>query len=322
MTVCVLAYRASEVGENLMQRRTLVWALGATVILAGLPAAAQQLAKTARIGYMSMNFAGGNRQVREAFFAALSDIGYIEGRNLEVEYRDAEGKPERLDALAAELVALKVDVILAGGGTLGALAAKRATTAIPIVFPIVGDPVADGLVASLARPGGNVTGLSAVSPDLVGKWFEQLKLAAPGANVVAYLTKPDSAPKATIERFRTEAAAAAKALGVGLRVIEVSGMQDFDRAFSEIAAAGANGLVVQATPTFDSPAAQDRLTRFAAARRLPAIYSFKSFVEAGGLMSYGPDFVDLSRRSAGYVDKILKAPNQPTCPLSSLSSSS
>jgi putative ABC transport system substrate-binding protein len=256
-----------------MQRRTFISALGAVALAGSPPAAAQQTGKPARIGYLAWNFASGNPQTRDAFFAGLRDLGYAEGRNLVVDYRDAEGKPERLDALAAELAALKVNVILATGGTLGALAAKHATTTIPIVFPIVGDPVADGLVASLARPGGSITGLSAVSPDLVGKWFEQLKQAVPGINQVAYVLKPNSAPKATMGQFLNAAEAAAKTLGVGLRIVEVSSLQDFDRAFSEIAAAGANGLVVQATPSFDSPVAQQRLTSFAVEHRLPAIYS-------------------------------------------------
>src|SRR5215472_16433393 len=143
-----------------MHRRTFLSALGAVALAGSPPAAAQQSGKPARLGYLAADLAGTNPQIREAFFAGLRDLGYVEGRNLVVEYRDASGNLERFDSLAGELAALKVDVIWVGGGTLGALAAKRATTTIPIVFPIVGDPVSDGIVASLARPGGNITGLS------------------------------------------------------------------------------------------------------------------------------------------------------------------
>src|SRR5438045_1236710 len=170
-----------------------------------------------------MDIAGADPSPRNNFLQALRDLGYTEGRNLVIEYRDAQGKPERFPALAAELVALNVDVILAGGGTLGALAAKQATTRIPIVFPVVGNPEVEGLVASLARPGGNVTGFSAVSTELVGKQFELLKQAVPGVSRIAFLLKPDAMPDHSREARLKEAEIAALALGVGLQVVEARG---------------------------------------------------------------------------------------------------
>src|SRR5436190_8778902 len=165
-----------------MRRRTFLSFVAVAVASRPLPAAVQQADKAARIGYLAMDMAGADPSPRNTFLQALRDLGYTEGRNLVIEYRDAEGKPERFPALAAELVALNVNVILAGGGTLGALAAKQATTSIPIVFPVVGNPEVEGLVASLARPGGNVTGFSAVSTELVGKQFELLKQTVPGVS--------------------------------------------------------------------------------------------------------------------------------------------
>src|SRR5229473_3041435 len=171
-----------------MERRTFMAMLTGGIVVAPLAAEAQQAAKVARIGWLGANLAP-NAHLKEAFLQGLRDLGYVEGRNLVIEYRDAEGKVERLPALAAELVALKVDVIVAGG-TPQALAAKQATRTIPIVLTGAGDPVTSGLVTSLARPGGNVTGLSVLRPDLVGKCLEQLKQAVPGVSHVAVLWHP------------------------------------------------------------------------------------------------------------------------------------
>ena len=264
----------------------------------------QQADKAARIGYLAMDMAGVDPSPRNTFLQALRDLGYTEGRNLVIEYRDAEGKPERFSALAAELVALKVDVILAGGGTLGALAAKQATTTIPIIFAVVGDPVADGLVTSLAQPGGNVTGSSNISMDLVGKLVELLKEAVPSISRIALLLKPDSAPERTMQGFRREADVAAQRLGLQLQVVEARGPEDFDMAFLKMSKAGADAVVVLVTGAFDS--GQRRLLDLAAKNRLPTAYSFRGYVEAGGMMSYGPDHLDNFRRAATYVDKILK----------------
>jgi putative ABC transport system substrate-binding protein len=269
-----------------------------------LAAEAQQADKIARIGYLSLNLAASDPRIREAFRQGLRDLGYVEGRNLLIECRDAKGKPELFPALAAELVALKVDVIVAAGGTLAALAAKQATATLPIVFPAAGDPVAERLVTSLARPGGNVTGLSIVSPELVGKSLELLQQAVPGVSRVALLLKPDSMPDRA-RKDRLEAAeVAARALGVRLQVVEARGPEDFDRAFSDMTRARAGALYVLATPVFDIE--RRRLVDLAAKNRLPTVYSFKGWVEEGGLMSYGPDVADLFRCAAPYVDKILK----------------
>jgi len=257
----------------------------------------------ARIGYLAFNM-GGDPRAREAFLQGLRELGHVEGRNLVIEYRDAQGKPERFPALAAELVALRVDVIVSTGGTAGALAAKRATTALPIIFTGVGDPVRDGLVASLAQPGGNVTGLSLAATDLVGKWMELLKQAVPGAARIAFLMKPDAMPDTTRKDYVKAADAAARALGVQLQVVEARGPQEFDRAFSSMTRVRAGGLMVLATPVYENE--RRRLADLALKNRLPAVFSLPTFVEAGGLMSYGANLPDLFRRTAGYVDKILK----------------
>jgi ABC-type uncharacterized transport system substrate-binding protein len=161
-------------------RRAFLGTLAGGLVAGPLAVEAQPAAKPARIGYLVIDVAAGNPRNRTAFLHGLRELGYIEGRNLQIDYRDAKGKPERFPALAAELAALKVDVIVTFGGTLAALAAKQATTTIPIVFHVVGDPVADGLVASLARPGGNITGFSLLHPELVGKLLELLKQAVRG----------------------------------------------------------------------------------------------------------------------------------------------
>src|SRR5262249_32059760 len=198
----------------------------------------------------------------------------------------AKGNPDRFPALATELVALKVDAIVTFGGTLAALAAKQATTTIPIIFHVVGDPVADGLVASLAQPSGNVTGFSNLHPELVGKLFELLRQAVPGVSRVAFLLKPDAAPQRTMQRFRTEADVAAQALGIRLEVVEARGPGDFDRAFQEMSRARVGGLVVLNTPVFG--AHRRRLADLAAKNRLPMVISGRVFVDAGGLISYEP----------------------------------
>jgi putative ABC transport system substrate-binding protein len=285
-------------------RRTFIAALGGSLLGLALAAAAQQPSKMPRIGYVSLSMASGDPRPRDAFLQGLRDLGYAEGKNVLIEYRDAEGKTERFGALAADLVALKVDVIVTGGGTLGALAAQQATTTIPIVFGAVGDPVGEGLVASLSRPGGNVTGLSVNSPELASKSLELLKQAVPTMTRVALLLKPDAMPdRARKDRLELWDAAA-RALGVRLQVVEARRPEDFYRAFADMTKARADALTVISTPLFDTE--RRRLVELAAARRLPAVYTFKPYVEAGGLMSYGPDVPDLFRRAATYVDKILK----------------
>ncbi len=285
-----------------MDRRDTVLAL---LALGAVPFAteAQQAAKVARIGFLSGSLANGPH-LPEAFRQGLRDLGYIEGRDVVIEYRDAEGKYERLPALAAELVALKVDVIFVGGATPSALAAKQATKTIPIVFAAIPDPVSSGLVTSLARPGGNVTGLSALSPELVGKRLELLKRAVPGVSLVAVLWQPGAAGERTVKDILKAAEVAARALGVRLQFVEARGPADIDGAFSDMTGARADALTVLPGAMFVNE--RRRLVDLAAKNRLPAVYGLREYVDTGGLMAYGPNLVDLYRRVATYVDRILK----------------
>jgi len=280
----------------------------AVTLLAPLAARAQQMA---RIGYLVLNL-DVNPRNRDAFRQGLRDLGYVEGRNLVIEYRDAEGKPERLTAGAAELVALNVDVIVAPG-TLAALAAKRATATIPIVIPTIGDPVADGLVKSLAQPGGNVTGLSNLTNDLIGKCMQLLKEGVPVATRVAVLTHPGSATAKTDKDFATRAQAAGRSLGFVVQLIDAGRPVDLDRAFAEMSRWRANALVVMPYATLLQERA--RIVALAAKQRLPAVYAYRENVVAGGLMSYGADLADQFRRSAAYVDRILKGAKPADLPV-------
>jgi putative ABC transport system substrate-binding protein len=282
-----------------MERRAfVVGALGLlTVPLAveAQPAGAQ----APRIGYLALN-PGANPHLREAFLRGA--LGYVEGRNVVIENRDAEGKLERLPALATELVALKVDVIVTGGGTPTALAAKQATKTLPIVFTSATDPVTDELVASLARPGGNLTGLSNLAPELVGKCLEQIKETVPRVTLVAVLWQPGSVGGHT--DMLKAAELATRPLGVRLQIVEARGPADFDRAFSDMTRARAGALAVLGSGILNSE--RRRLVDLAARHRLPTVYTSRDFVDAGGLMSYGPSLADSFRRAAAYVDKILK----------------
>jgi putative ABC transport system substrate-binding protein len=281
-------------------RRTFLHAMAGGVLVP-VATEAQQAVKVPRIGYLALNPAA-NPHLHEAFRQGLRDLGYVEGRNVVIESRDAEGKIERLPTLAAELVALKVDVLVAQP-TVSALAAKQATGTIPIVFPVA-EPVTSGLVTSLARPGGNVTGLSVVSPEFVGKSLELLTEAVPGVSRVALLLKPDSMPDRARKERLEAAEVAARALKVRLQVIEARGPEDFARAFSDMTRAHAGALYVLTTPMFEIE--RRRLVDLAAKNRLPTVYAFKGWVDDGGLMSYGPDIADLYRRAATYVARILK----------------
>ena len=295
----------------MMDRRTFLAGTSAALLASPLAAEAQQAAKVARIGYLSPNLAA-NPHLPESFRQGLRDLGYVEGRNVVIEYRDAEGKLERLPALAAELVALKVDVIVVGG-TPQALAAKQATRTLPIVFAVVGDPAGRGLVTSLARPGGNLTGLSNVAPELVGKRLELLKQAVPGVSRVAVLWHPGAAAERTSKDMLKVAEVAGRALRVRLQFVEARGPENFDSAFSEMTSARAGALTVLAGTMFINE--RKRLVDLAAKNRLPAVYPLREFVDAGGLMSYGADDADLFRRAATYVAKILKGTKPSDLPV-------
>jgi putative ABC transport system substrate-binding protein len=290
-----------------MDRRAFIGTLTGSLLAAPLAAEAQQAAKIARIGYLGYlgtNNRASSPHLQEAFLEGLRDLGYVEGRNLVIEYRRAEGKLERLPALAAQLIALHVDVIVALG-TPEAQAAKQATRTLPIVFTSSTDPVGSGLVTSLARPGGNVTGLSALGVDLVGKCLEQLTQALPGVSRIAALWHRGAVPGRTEKDTLKGAEAAARRLGVRLQFVEARGPEDFDRAFSEITTGGAEALIVLTTSAMLF-GEHRRLVALAAKNRLPAVYPWRESVDAGGLMAYGPDLADLFRHTAAYVDRILK----------------
>jgi putative ABC transport system substrate-binding protein len=242
----------------------------------------------------------------DPFVQALRELGYVGGQNIVIEYRYSQGNEDRLRDLAAELVRKKVDVILATS-TSAVQAAKKTTSTIPIVMTFVGDPVGSGLVASLARPGGNITGLTILSPELSGKRLELLKEVLPRVSLIAVLWNPtDKLPLKETE-------VAARALGVELQPLGVRDTKDFDEAFSAITSKRAGGLLVLRHPVISIH--QTRIIEFAAKSRLPAMYSRTGSAEAGGLMFYGPSDTDSWRRTAVYVDKILKGANPGDLPV-------
>jgi putative ABC transport system substrate-binding protein len=292
---------------SLLDRRTFMAIISGGFLAAPLAAGAQQAAKVPRIGYLW----AGNLALREAFLQGLRDLGYVEGRNVAVEYRDHEGKYDRLAALAADLVALKVDVIVVTS-TPAALATKQATRTIPIVFTWAADPVGSGLVTSLARPGGNVTGLSQLAPEIVGKRLELLKLAVPGVSRIAVLWHPGDYGERTEKDLLNRADVAARALGVRLQVVEARGPEDFDRVFSDMTRARVDAVTVSTGIFFIE---RRRVVDLAAKNRLPAMYLAREFVDAGGLMSYAPNTADLHRRAATLVDKILKGAKPADLPV-------
>jgi putative tryptophan/tyrosine transport system substrate-binding protein len=270
---------------------------------------AQQVGKLWRLGQLDVAADAARLHWWNEFRSQLRELGYIEGQNLAVEARSAEGKPERLPALAADLVRLNVDVIVVAS-TAGALAAKRATEAIPIVAVNVGDPVGTGLVASLARPGGNVTGLTFLGTDLTGKQLALLKEAIPSAGRVAIFANPDNASHAP--RLR-EAEVAAHTLKTQVHVFQVRGPAEIDSAFAAVASKRLDALLLLADPLFTQQSG--RLAQLSVRARLPAIYGLREYVERGGLMSYGVSFPALFRRAAAYVDKILKGAKPADIPV-------
>jgi putative ABC transport system substrate-binding protein len=291
-------------------RRAFIGALAGGLLAAPRASEAQQPAKIARLGILGAGSAAGVRL--EAFVQGLRDLGYVEGRNLVIEYRNHEGKEERLPALAAELVALKVDVILAVS-TLPALAAKEVTWTLPIVFAAAADPVTSGLVTSLARPGGNVTGMSAVAPELVGKCLELLKQAVPGVSRVAILWQPGAPDERTDKDMLKEAEVASRTLGVRLQAVKARRPEDVERAFSDVSKARAGALIVLTSVMFINE--RRRLVDLAAKNRLPTVYPQRDFVDVGGLMSYGPNGPDLFRRAATLVDKVLRGAKPGDLPI-------
>ena len=293
-----------------MNRRESVLALLA-IGAPPLAAKAQQLPKIPRIGYLASHRAA-TPHTSEAFRQGLRDLGYVEDRNIVIEYRDAAGKLERLPALAGELVELKVDVIVAGS-TAAALAAKQATRIIPIVFAVAADPVTDGLVASLPRPGGNITGLSYVAPELVGKLLEQLHELIPGVSRVAVLWHPGAVAVRTEQDLLKAAQVAAGVLGMRLQFFEVRSPADLDRSFSDISKARAAAVIILSSSMLLGE--RRRLVDLAARHQLPTVYPWRESVDVGGLMAYGPDLAEMFRRAATYVDRILKGAKPADLPV-------
>jgi ABC-type uncharacterized transport system substrate-binding protein len=296
----------------MMDRRTFISSVTLGLLAAPLAAEAQPTGKVYRVGYLSA-LSGSGPQVQrplDAFRQRLRELGYVEGQSIAIEYRWAEGKVERLPALAAELVRLKVDVIVASGGLPVAQAAQQAPKTIPIIMTGPADPVAAGLVASLARPGGNITGLAIISHELVGKELELLREVVPKVSRVAVLWNPTN-PGNTLQLRAAEASA--QALGVRLQPLEARGPGEIDRAFAAMTRERAGALLV----LLDSMllAQRDRIAALAAQNRLPAVYGLQLHADAGGLMAYAANELDVSRGIASYVDRILKGAKPADLPI-------
>ena len=287
---------------------TFTVALALRILSGPLATEAQQAPKVARVGVLT----GGGSTVQagfEPFRQRLRELGFEEGRNLTLEVRNAEGQAERYAELAAELVRLRVDVIVAQSNP-AVVALKRATETIPIVMTVVGDPVGSGFVASLPRPGGNVTGLSNMAEGISAKWVELLKEAAPKATRFGVLVVPATAAHASMW---AEIQGAGRALRIVTRAWEVRGPEEIDRAFAAMGTERMRALIVLPHPV--TGVNQRQILGLAAKHRLPAIRFNREFAEAGGLMSYGPNAADLWRRAATYVDKILKGAKPADLPV-------
>ncbi len=271
---------------------------------------AQQPKKVPRIGFLGAGSPATLSAGLEAFRQGLRDLGYVEGKNIALEFRWAEGKRDPLPGLAAELVRLKVDVLVSGGGSSTTRALKQATNTIPIVMTAGSDPVAAGFVASLARPGGNITGPTLGGLELSGKRLELLKEAVPKLSRVAVLGNPDGA---TYGPQMKEMEVAARALGLQLQPVELRESSDLENVFSAITRGGAGALIGLNSPEFAFH--RRRIAELAVKSRLPAGYVGSEFVNDGGLMSYAPDVADLYRRAATYVDKILKGAKPTDLPV-------
>ena len=280
-------------------------------LLAALPPAvqAQDTAKIVRIGRLSPLSEEAAALQSEAFRRGLRDLGWVEGKNYTIESLFAQGKMDRLPALAAELVQRRVDIILVGSSP-GTLAVKNATRIIPVVMVTTGDPVADGLVQSLARPGGNLTGVTTLAQGLNAKRVQLLKESVPGMTRMAVLTNPGDSYSAAFAKEREEVA---RALGVKIQVLEASGPSMFDQAFAAAAGERAQALSVLSGIVFQTH--RQTIVELAASRRLPAIYPERAFVEAGGLMYYGAGLSDMYRHVAAHVDKILKGAKPAELPV-------
>jgi len=292
-----------------MRKKVFRIVMCALLVALSNPAQAQQPTKIPRIGYLSGTSPSAIVARTEAFRQGLRELGYVEGKNIVIEWQSAEGKPDRLPALAAELVRLKVDIIVTSAATL-TRAAKQATSTIPIVMTNDTDPVANGFVASLARPGGNITGLSTLAPELSGKQLELLKEIVPRLSRVAVLGTSTVPGHAQVSK---EMELAAGALGVKLQYLDVLGPKDIEIAFRAASKGRAGAVLVLASAVLYSERIQ--VVDLAVKNRLPTIYFRSEFVEGGGLLSYATSFSDLDRRAATYVDKILKGAKPADLPV-------
>jgi putative tryptophan/tyrosine transport system substrate-binding protein len=289
-----------------VNRREFISLIGGAAAAWPLAARAQQTGKIHKIGYLSP---GSLTPVVTPFFDSLRELGWIEGKNVTFEYRYADNRLERLPELAAELVRLNVDVIVAVG-TLGPLAAKRATSTIPIVMTAAGDPLGSGLVASLARPGGNVTGMSLMAPDLGGKRLELLKELLPRLSRVAVLWNAANPYPALVFK---ETQTAGRTLGIEVQSLEVRGPDDLDSAFAAARRQHPHALIAVEDPLTGTY--RKRIADFAVTEQLPSLHGLREDVKAGALISYGASLADLLRRAAGYVDKILKGARPADLPV-------
>jgi len=293
-----------------MKKKITVLTLSAMLFALAFSVDAQQPTKVPRIGYLTNTSLSGNSARTEAFRQGLRELGYVEGKNIVIEWRYLEGKPDRLLSLAAELVRLKVDIIVTAG-PLATRAAKEGTSTIPVVMAQDPDPVGNGFVASLARPGGNITGLSRLAPELSGKRLELLKEIIPKLSRVAVFgtsTQPGSA------QMIREVELAAKAFGVKLQYLDLLSPKDIETAFREAGKGRADGVLMLVAGGV-AGAHRTEIVELAVKSRLPVIYSGREYLEAGGLISYGVSITDLDRRAATYVDKILKGAKPADLPV-------
>src|SRR5215510_8691663 len=281
--------------------KRLAWLAALILLVSATLVEAQQPTKIPLIGFLSGSFPSTSPARREAFRQGLRELGYVEGKNIVIEQRYADGKFDRLPALAAELLRLKVDIIVTAGPQ-STRPAKQATSTIPIVMALDADPVANGFVASLARPGGNITGLSTLAPEISGKRLELLKETVPRLSRVAVFGTSTAAGNAQMLK---EVELAAEALGVKLQYLNVLGPKDIATAFRAATKVRADAILML-VPGRVASAHRTEIVELAVKSQLPAIYNAIAFVEAGGLMSYGVNVTDLDRRAATYVDKILK----------------
>jgi putative tryptophan/tyrosine transport system substrate-binding protein len=293
-----------------MDRRAFMVMVGGGLLAAPLAAEGQPKAGVPRIGYLGNSSPSLESDLVDAFRQGLGEFGYTEGQNITIEYRWAEGKYDRFPDLVADLVRLKVDVIVTAG-TPGALAAKQATKTIPIVMAVAADAVGAGLVASLARPGGNVTGSTTIAQELEGKRLELLREVVPRLSRVAVLWNPAN-PVQPIILKQTQLAAPALYLRLE-PIVGVSGVRELEGAFATISRVRPDALILLADRFL--LAERTRIVEFAAKRRLPTMYPYREMVKAGGLMSYSPSYPDLFRRAATYVDKILRGAKPADLPV-------